>query len=300
VVAEAERLGWIAELIQALRQFDAPHARAQLDALGSVDEIEQSSFFDACYVDHFPMVDRKQLRKKLRTVAAADGKRILVVKGERYAGNSHALRHIRHVSGRLGIPLAEFSLARYVTGEELQPYDLGVEIAQALGRTLPERLDRKASRWTVNFINWLATNVDPKRDRLWIAFDDFEKEKLKVALPEPIYEFVQALGDAVANRIRGVRLFLINYDRSLPNELNFQIDLEKVPQIAEEDIADFFLDFYRDHVGEPDIEKAAKDAADRARSVCSGLSADSPQRLHQMRDALRAQCDELRGGNDED
>jgi len=297
VVDDAERVGWTVELFEALYGLQLAGVTEQLERIGTVEEIREARFFDDCYIDHYPMVNRKKLRQKLRSVVTEQGRRILVVRGQRYSGNSHTLRHIRHVTGKFGIPLAEFSLIDYATDNvDLGPYDFGLGIAQAMKRTLPAHLDRKASRWTTNFISWLVAEVDPKRDRLWIVFDDFEKEKLKVALPDSVYEFIHTLCNGVANRLRGVRLCLINYDRPLPNEISFQVDREDVPGISEEDLADFFLDFYRDHVRPADLEAAARDAAERARSVASKMpAADALTRLHEMRDELRAQCEQLQG-----
>lgn len=261
--------------------------------IGTNQAIGEARFFDDCYVDRYPMVNRTELRKKLRSVVTEEGKRILVVKGHRFSGKSHTVRHIRHVAGRLGISLAEFPLVKFATGEDLQPHEFGDTIAQALKRKPPKLA--KTSRWSTNFINWLAAELDPNRDKLWIVFDDFEKEKLKVALPDSIYEFIQTLSEGVANRLRGVRLFLINYDRPLPNEIGFQIDREDVPGISEKDIIEFFLGFYRDHVRPDDLETAAKDAAERAHNIMSELPADMTIRLHGMRDALTAACEKLRG-----
>jgi hypothetical protein len=293
VLKKAEARGWTVDLIKALHQLNVPGASLQLNRIGTIQEIQEARFFDACYIDHYPMVNRRKLRDKLRTVVTEQSRRIMVVKGQRHGGNSHTVRHLRHIAGRFGIALAEFPLISYATGEELEPRDFGIEIAQALNRTLPQHLDAKPSRWSINFINWLASQSDA--ERLWIVFDDFEKDKLKVALPETIYDFIRLLCEGVANRIKGVRLFLINYDRSLPNEIAFQIDFEDVPGISEEDLVDFFLDFYRDHVQPADLEAAAKDAAERARAVVSKMPADPADRLHRMRDALTAECEQLQG-----
>lgn len=295
VVDRAERREWLIDLIKALRQEAGAALKAELDKIGTIEEIEEARFYDDCYPNGEPLVNRRELRAKLRSAGGDDAKRILLVKGDRYTGKSHALRHIRHVSTKLGIPLAEFALREYATGEEVRPYDFGPAIADALGRPLPQHLDAKVSRWSLNFLNWLGYQVAPNRDRLWLVFDDFEKEKLKVVLPDSIYEFIQMLADRVAGRLASVRLFLINYDRELPGEVSFHLDREDVPGIHEDDIADFFLDFYRDYLPPTDIQKAATDSAERARVVAAKMAVDPATRLDVMRKALRVECETLKG-----
>jgi hypothetical protein len=295
VVRDAERAEWILDLIQALDEVSTPPLKAKLATIGTIEELREERFFDDCYPKGEPLVDRAELRKNLRAAQAEDAKRILLIHSDRrYSGKSHSRRHIRHVATTLGIRLAEIEMRGYAAGEEVQPSDFGPEIAFALDQPLQAQLDPKMARWSINFLAWLEKKLAAADDnRLWIVFDDFEKEKLRVSLPDSVHEFIQLLAERVANRLFGVRLFLINYDGVLPSELGFQLVRQPVPEIQEKDIAFFFLDFYRNHLPPTDREAAALDSAQRARAVMARIRKEEKP-LESMRGALREECDALK------
>jgi hypothetical protein len=270
--------------------------RAKLDSIGTIEEIREARFHDECYVNQYPLVNRKNLRARLRTFTGAKGPRILHVRGDRYSGKSHALLHIRHIAHTLGIPLAEIELRKWATGEEIRPYDLGLAIADAVTLALPSHLDAKASRWAVNFMNWIVPQLDAARKRLWIVFDDFEAEKLKYPLPESLYDFIQLLAEKVA-ATPAMRLFLINYDQTLPHQVKPSIATDDVPAITQKDLGDFFFDFYAAHVPDADLATAEKESIARARRVYAKMNADAASRLEAMRDALIEECSELLPGD---
>ena len=297
VVEDAENNEWLLDLFEALHQVAGPQAKAKLDTIGTIEEIREARFHDDCYVNKYPLVNRKQLRARLRTFTGANGPRILNVKGDRYSGKSHALLHIRHVAHTLGIPLAEIELRKWATGEEIRPYDIGLAIADAVMLALPPHLDPKASRWAVNFMNWIGPQLDAARKRLWIVFDDFEPEKLQYPLPQSLYDFVQLLAEKVA-ATPAMRLFLINYDKSLPNQVKPAIAIESVPPITEKELGDFFLEFYENYVPDADLTLAEQESIARAQRVAARMAAEPELRLETMRDALIAECAELLPGGD--
>ncbi len=291
VIDRAQRLGWLVDLIEELREIAPPALKTELDEkIGTVEELREARFHDDCYPNQEPLVNRKDLRAKLRSASVPGSTRIVLIKGDRYSGKSHARRHLRHVATRLGMPLAEFSLSEYAPGEKVRPYDFGVGIADALGKTLPAHLDAKASRWSVNFLGWLRHQV---ADGLWIAFDDFEKEKLKVKLPESVHEFIELLAKRV-DQMSSVRLFLINYDRELPSELGFYLVREDVPSIEEGDISDFFVDFHTSYLPPVPLDDVSEDAAKRAKKIMATIGSDPATRLQEMRKVLRDECEALK------
>lgn len=293
VVDKAEEQEWVVELVDALHGVVGPEAKARLETITLVETIRSGAFYDECYVDPYPLVNRKDLRAQLRSFSAAAGPRILHVKGNRYSGKSHALLHIRHVATTLGIPRAEIELRKWATGDEIRPYDLGLTIADAVPLPLPSHLDAKASRWSVNFMNWIGPQLDAARKRLWIVFDDFESEKLKYPLPDTVYDFVQLLAEKVA-ATPSMRLFLINYDKNLPSQLRPSIASESVPAITEQDLGLFFFDFYLNHAA-ADPPTAEQESIKRAQSVAARISADPALRLETMRDAVLEEVDKILG-----
>ncbi len=292
VIDDAEEKEWLIALLEALHAEAGPGAKEKLNSIGTIEEIKEARFHDECYVDQYPLVNRKDLRARLRKFTKTTGPRILQINGTRYSGKSHTLMHIRHVARSLGISLAEIELRKWATGEEIRAYDIGITIADAVPLTLPPHLDAKASRWAINFLNWLVPQLDTKRRRLWIVFDDFEAEKLKYPLPESLYDFIHEIAEKTV-KSQAVRLFLINYDRALPNLVKPTLETENVPTITEKDLGDFFLYFYNDFVSGVDLAAAEKDAVTRARRVFTRMNGDAAARLESMRDALTEECNEL-------
>lgn len=295
VLDRAEEQEWLIDLLEGLHAVAGDEAREKLDSIGTIEEIREARFHDDCYVDQYPLVDRKDLRRRLRAFTGPKGPRILHVKGTRHSGKSHALLHIRHVARTLGIPLAEIELRKWATGEEIRPYDLGLAIADTATLTLPSHLDPKASRWAVNFMNWIGPQLDAARKRLWIVFDDFENEKLRYPLPESLYDFIQLLAEKVA-ATPAMRLFLINYDKTLPSQAKPSIVTDNVPTITEKDLGDFFFDFYATQVPDADLATAEQESVARARRVYAKMDSDPAMRLETMRDALIEECNQILPG----
>jgi hypothetical protein len=294
-VTDAEKHFWLPKLIAALREKGGPEVKAALDS-ETLRELLEETFHWSCWVDDYPLVNRGTLRTTLKNVAAGNGKRIVLLKGRRSMGNSHALLHLHHVTSKYGIPLAEIALREYVSGEEeVAPFDLGGTIAHALELELPASLDAKTSRWSLNFLNWLAPHVMKPDTRLWIAIDDFEQEKLLVKLPEPIYEFVLMLAERVGKMWPNVRLFLINYNGSpLPNLVKPRVMEDTIKEITDEDLHDFFINFYGEkQLKAADSEAMAKDAVERSRKVRREMKGPDGELLSQMRDALVVECNDL-------
>lgn len=295
VVVDAEEKEWLLELFEALHETAGAGMKAKLDSIGTIEEIREARFHDDCFVNQYPLVNRKDLRARLRTFTGGKGPRILHVRGTRFSGKSHTLLHIRHVADTLGIPRAEIELRKWATGEEIRPYDIGLTIAAAVPLSLPAHLDANASRWAVNFVNWIGPQLDVARKRLWIVFDDFETEKLKVPLPESLYDFIQLLAEKVA-ATPAMRLFLINYDKTLPSQVKPSIATDQIPAITEKDLGDFFFDFYATQVPDADLATAEQDAIVRARRVFAKMQTDTALRLESMRDALIDECTEILPG----
>ena len=292
IVQHAERNGWVLDLLKALHQKvrEGTTAKEQLDQIATLEEVKELRFFDDYYVYGEPLVDRGELRAKLRNAAKDDAKRILLIHSERpQSGKSHSIRHIRHVATALGIPLLVIELRHYVEpAKEIEPSELAALIAQTLKLDIVKPTDQKVARWTVNFFISLARELGDRP--LWIVFDDFDK----TSVPPAIHDFIDKLAENIVNALFGVRLFLINYDKPLSNELAFQLVRQGVPEIGEAEIAYFFLEFYRDRLPATDPEAAADDAVRRARLVMEKMTGSST-RLLTMKTAVREHCDELKG-----
>jgi hypothetical protein len=289
VIDRAQRLGWLVNLIEELHPIATPEQKDKLNTIGTIEELKAGRFFDDCYPNNEPLVNRKDLRDKLRVASSPGSSRILLIKGDRrYSGKSHARNHLRYIATRLGMPFAEFALSEYAIGTNVQPSIFGPDIASALDKPYPTQFDEKDARWSLNFLGWLRHQV---ADGFWIAFDDFEKEK--VTVPQSVYDFIQLLALRI-QQMPNVRLFLINYDGSLPTELGFYMQREDVPEIDEGDISDFFVDFYNKHLPLTPMAVASDDAAIRAKNVMAKVANDPAARLASMRQLLRDECEALK------
>jgi hypothetical protein len=269
--------------------------RMILDAIvlpPSADEVDPTQY---CYADNKPFINRSDLRAALRAVARDDGPRILVVQGHRFSGKSHAREHVEQLAAKLSFKYVEFPLLEYSSGpEEIRPYDLGVAIVDRMGLTLPERLDAKAARWSQNFLNWLAGQLDQKNERWWIVIDDFEGDKVKV--PDSIYEFIDLLATRIFGPLSRLRLVLISYERELPPLLRVTVKRETVKVISDEDLLQYFLDFYRDFVPAGDPEAEGDALADRIRRIRARMDCEPALQLFEMRAAVKIESDGLLGG----
>jgi hypothetical protein len=295
VVADAVDHEWLDMLLQALIEVAPPQARKLLDTVGTIEEIREGRFFDACEHDRYPLVNRSGLRTSLREVAKDDGPRILLVRGERRSGKSHTLYHLRHVAAKLGIPLAEIPLRDYAE-LPIDPKVLGGIIAARLEWKIPDHLDEK--RWTLSFLNELEPLIaPPKQRRIWIAIDDFEPEYLKhVPLDPAVRSFIVHLAARIGGAASNARLFLINYDEevNLPDSARPRMIDDSTRRITDEDLVRFFASYRRERLPLADPVEAANDAAIRAKRVKKAMrAATGNERLKAMRNEVRKQCDEI-------
>lgn len=253
--------------------------------------------FQFLYVGNQPFINRGELRAGLRAISRDDGPRILVVHGDRFSGKSHTREHVGHLAGRLGFRYVEIALLEYSGGspeEEIRPYDIGLAIADQMGLTLPQHLDPKATRWSQNFLNWLVGQLDQKNQRWWIVLDDFEEDKMKV--PRAIYEFIDLLATRIFGPLNRLRLVLISYERELPPVLRMIVQRERVKLITDEDLLQYFIDFYRAFVPAADPDAAGDALAERIRRIRERMNCEPALRLFEMRAAVQAESEALLGG----
>ena len=292
VITDALKHEWLDVLLAALRGIAGPDVKKRLDSIGTIEEIREARFFDACEADRYPLVDRADLRNALRDVAAEDGPRILLVRGDRHSGKSHTLHHLRHVARQLEVPLAEIQFRLY------SPIDhklLGGIIAAAAQLQIPDYFDEK--HWTMSFLNWLGPELASRQRRLWIAIDDFEAEYLNnVPLDRDARFFIVNLADRVGGAMPDARLFLINYDEEakLPDSAKPRIVDENTPVITDADLVRFFVAFARDHVPLQDDAETAKKAVARAKAVQNAMNPAPHERLKSMRDEVMRECGDIR------
>lgn len=242
-----------------------------------------------CYIESQPFVDRNLLREKLDALSDPEtGKRILVVTGDRYSGNSHARDHI----ARRGHEFVDIRLAEYAGHgcEEMAPIDLGEAIAKRMNLPDPDLKDDRTARWSVNFMHWLASVLDPNR-QWWIVIDDFENDGVDV--PLPVYEFIELLCNRMgSDPLAKLRLVLISYRRELPQDAKQWAEREVVPEIRDDDLFEYFLTFFHRFLPSRDPEKSYDEVIALVRRVRDRMRPGKTA-LHDMRCAIRQECTAL-------
>ncbi|HVE71071.1 MAG TPA: effector-associated domain EAD1-containing protein [Thermoanaerobaculia bacterium] len=299
LIDEAESEGWTPQLVAALRADSGPDVRNLLDRMQSpsVTEPENDDFW---YVDGAPFVNRTDLRKGLTALLTDPGKRILIVNsGRRHCGHSHAREHVHQHAQRNDFGYVDIQLSEYASPDlPLRPYDLGLAICHRMGLDLPKKLiEPEAQRWSVNFLHWLPSALNPKR-RWWIVIDDFGHEEVDV--PDHVYDFVEQLCKKMATTLHGLRLVLISYAKELPPPLKYMVENDHVPAISDSDLLDYFLSVYREHRPPPASEQEEREVEQQVRkhaqAVRARMRGPAKEELQQMRDAVIDECELLRKG----
>jgi hypothetical protein len=290
LVEWADGEGRLGEMLEKLRGYKS--GEDVLKVLSGITTAPSGADDDAelLYVDGQPFVNRDDLHRKLIDLAQPKGKRILIVRGERYYGNSHARERIFRLAERRDFHYVDIRLQQYGTAE-IRPYDLGVAIAGAMKLEFSREVsDPKDSRWSVNFLNWLQGNLDRKQ-RWWIIIDDFEPDK--VGVPRAVFEFIELLAARMDGTLSPLRLVLITWDRELPSAIMPFVEREDVQPVTDHDLAEYFIRFYRDFLEPASPATVANDVLARVQSVRERMAGDAKV-LERMRDAVIDECKKLK------
>ncbi len=251
VVQRAIEEGWIAQLVYHaidknpggfnLRAFVARHPDFD-PAQGlpvAVDWIMAHTLRARRY-----FIDRKDLREALRELRSPDGPRVLVVTGQRVSGKSYTNELISFLGERIpNNKTVYINLDKYVyeapTLTEMVGLQMGMDIPK-----IPLQQDEQKARWIQRLVGWiLARAVNPGNITYWFVFDGFREKTL---LPET-REWIEEFAIQTERNVRQSRVVLLNYQDTLPFEINDYVSREEIKPIGRDELIDFFEQLNRDH-----------------------------------------------------
>lgn len=181
-----------------------------------------------------PLVNRMQLRKGVRELLRPGGVRILVVNGPPGSGKSYSAAFIRGIGQATG----EFKVAQVQHGPGSEPYYGPAELARDLGSQLGiEQRPRSSgtSDWAYyrTLVAELVGAAIDSREPWWWILDGFSSRGR-----QDIMEFILLLAERVTAN-SDVRLVLLGYDQSLPEQVEGLAYREEISPISESDIREF-------------------------------------------------------------
>ncbi len=189
-------------------------------------------------------IDRHELRTKLRDLhAGAHPKVVLQVTGEPRSGKSYSFRLIEHAAAAYGFRKVPVLLDESGTPEEIVE-TIALEVASS-GDTPPGRQD-DPRKWYGRASQWLVKKAKESGGTWWFVVDG-----LNLLPPtSEVWDLVQRL--AMAADLYGdgrVRLVLLGYDGVLDWELRNRCETERLELLSDEDVREFFTEWFRELYG---------------------------------------------------
>lgn len=221
--------------------------------------------FDVCCLTgSHVMIDRTDLRSALRVLVKAQGKRILIVRGEARSGKSHSLQLISYLQQvRQGFSIAWIDLekiAQSLAGSTLiQPS----HVARSLVRLtrykdkvgIPDPpSDAQWAAWVLDFCEDYEAVASADAHPWWVVIDGFNQ----VLLPQPTLDLIKELANRISVTLPTFRLVLLGFTESLaPNALG-HVTTEAIPKITIEHITNFFAQAYQELQFPPSADLVAE------------------------------------------
>jgi hypothetical protein len=188
-------------------------------------------------------INRRDFRKHISRMKETGGPRILSVNGSSGLGKSHSLHLISYVvSNTPGSEFGEIDLKR-APSRQIRPDQLVQSLAMKLGFSLENDIflqEAQEAWWSFNLAGWLASQAETSGKPCWVVLDGFEHQDV----PKATHEFIQHLMQACANRDR-LRLILLEYHEDrIPADILRDVVVERLKEINETELGQFFADFY--------------------------------------------------------
>ena len=298
LIAAAIAQRWIEELVtEFVRRFShQPDVAAfGVEVTPAAPRRAQAAPYDACFVESHPFVDRGPLRGLLRNLhapkpTALKKPRILVIRGDTKSGKSHTKYLINHLAGQYGFEKAIVDLASN-GGDVSRP-----TVARSIGAQMrlsgvPQPGTEQLTRWALNFFDDFVGQIG--NSAWWLVMDDFEH----VSVSDALAEFINELATKINMSLPNVRLILIGYKRELPESVGRIVATETTGPISDENLAEFFIQFYEEYGPDLDEDAVAGRIAEHVPKIRSKMDAAQPgeRRYFEMETELARLCDEIAG-----
>jgi hypothetical protein len=182
-------------------------------------------------------IDRKDLRSALKDLMSPDGPRVLVVTGQRVSGKSYTNELIAFLGDRTPKNKTIYmNLDKYV----FEAPNLTEMIGQQMGMDttrMPQQQDEQKARWVQRLVGWIVSRVvNPGDTTYWFVFDGFREQTL---LPETKDWIDELAVQAETNQSR-IRVVLLNYQETLPFQINDYVSREEIQPIGRDELIEFF------------------------------------------------------------
>ncbi len=243
---------------------------ATMDRLIRVIEMASTDrppeYQDATGQRRLVVLDRLALREAIRRLMdPGSQERILVVNGPRRSGKTFTFQIIAQSAKETGAFQPVYvDLANFLRPG---PVDLARELVLRMGRsvdTIPQPRDPTAS-YLRELVNWLVGQSRAANADWWWVLDSLS---LSAVLQET-HDFILAIAASVEHTT--LRLVLLDFNGTLPPNLNSFVRREELKPIGEPEIREFLSDLLRQQGNRPD--PAEIDAL--TQSVLEGLPADT-------------------------
>jgi hypothetical protein len=276
-VLGAESEGWLLQLLQKaveLREHDLALnwwadelVRRQPPVMANPARV-----YDTCCLSgNHLLIDRRALRGALRSLAAPNGKRILIVKDDppqpdpfqaRKTGKSHTLQMIAYLSQvQRSFEFIEIDLQPMAQAiSQIRPIDLARRLAKKLGWSvsLTEPTDAAWDRWNLDFCDDLEVYARQRSQPVWIVIDSFNL----VLMPTPTIGLLRELTVRINHQMANVRLVLLGYGDILPTAVTPIVEEERIAQIGEAELIEFFASAFPER-NIPATHDSVADAVER-------------------------------------
>lgn len=204
---------------------------------GPASCVADESFEVALLWNDLPFINRGDLRRKLKLMVCGDGRRALLVTGDRGSGKTYTRQFIRFIAEQGGprrIHPIDVSLR---AGTPVDERELSASVASVLLGKEPPPFDPTAQPETVvsRFRTWLSNAVEELHEPAWLVLDGFTSRTATGGALQLIAE----LAAAAASRDLGpVRVVVLGY---LGNPVNAGPALvEPITHPTQADVKRFF------------------------------------------------------------
>jgi hypothetical protein len=283
VVESAQKENWVLELVRAASQ-ERPHVDelkklyAELEPLAPAAGVDH---YEACLLQgNQALIDRLELRAKVKELANATSARVLLVNGPPSSGKTHSAQFINHLEK----VVATFQVVRIDLRRQV-PAALGVEevakdILSQMGldvARMPPKGNEQDARWAQLLWNWVTGELRKGPQHVWYFIIDGLNQ---VALPQGTRDLIEELALRIQQQWTMHSLILIGYEEQEKLEsLGVSTEREDIRRIEPKDVVAFFIKVFEERKHAKNLDYTHDDVVKAAAKVLEATSMSDPRWL---------------------
>ena len=236
----------MSRLLTAIRDDPGSAAYPVFARLLTATGAEPADPFLACLLGtggRRAFIDRTTLRQCVRELVDPVGPRVLIVTGPPLSGKSYSWYLINHVRRQGGFAPHPVDLSQW-SGPPAGPADVMRLITNALCWEM-QPADRTAMEdaQARTLLSWFSGKMAAERDRHWLIFDGLQG----ATITDAALRLVDGIATAAEQEKAGeLRVVLIEYSRTLPQEVDPYALREHISQVGVAELRAFFQAAARD------------------------------------------------------